>query len=223
MNDFLGKVNTNEDLRDYVGDLNIVECFEKCCFEHYGGYEGTTNRLSQQEGTVRHQSCFSSPVSLHENQRSIRSLVRTLGLFSSGPFNHTRYIQLFKQVKDDVIFLGDLKAQKAIMTFASLGLFIPQNYLEYSYNSRNGAFGRVLSYDGQTLSRSEDVGHRFDPFFIQTPFPPMPCAFGEVGCNIGSSKHHEKAPGRPLPWCHRGQPLFRERRVVGQRAPPPLI
>ena len=131
MNDFLGKVNTNEDLRDYVGDLNIVECFEKYCFEHYGGYEGTTNRLSQQEGTVRHQSCFSSPVSLHENQRSVRSLFRALGLFSSGPFNHTRYIQLFKQVKDDVIFLGDLKAQKAIMTFASLGLFIPQNYLEY--------------------------------------------------------------------------------------------
>ena len=25
MNDFLGKVNTNKDLRDYVGDLNIVE------------------------------------------------------------------------------------------------------------------------------------------------------------------------------------------------------
>ena len=61
----------------------------------------------------------------------MRSLVRTLGLFSSGPFNNTRDIQLFKQVKDDVIFLGDLKAQKAIMAFASLGLFIPQNYLEY--------------------------------------------------------------------------------------------
>jgi hypothetical protein len=98
-----------------------------------------------------------------------------------------------------------------------------KNYEDNADNSRSGAFGRVLSYDGQTLSRSEDVGHRFDPFFIQTPFPPMPCAFGEVGCNIGSSKHHEKAPGRPLPWCHRGQPLFRERRVVGQRAPPPLI
>jgi len=91
------------------------------------------------------------------------------------------------------------------------------------YNSRSGAFGRVLSYDGQTLSRSEDVGHRFDSFFIQTPSPQMPRAFGEVGWAIGSPKHHEKAPGRPLPWDHRGQPLFRERRVVGQRAPPPLI
>ena len=49
------------------------------------------------------------------------------------------------------------------------------------YNSRSGAFGRVLSYDGQTLMRSEDVGHRFDPFLVQAPFRQMPCAFGEVG------------------------------------------
>ena len=55
-------------------------------------------------------------------------------------------------------------------------------YIVYhTYNSRSGAFGRVLSYDGQTLSRSEDVGHRFDPFFIQTPSLQMPRAFGEVG------------------------------------------
>ena len=49
------------------------------------------------------------------------------------------------------------------------------------HNSRSGAFGRVLSYDGQTLMRSEDVGHRFDPFLVQAPFRQMPCAFGEVG------------------------------------------
>ena len=52
---------------------------------------------------------------------------------------------------------------------------------ENADKSRSGAFGRVLSYDGQTLSRSEDVGHRFDPFFIQTPSLQMPRAFGEVG------------------------------------------
>ena len=92
-----------------------------------------------------------------------------------------------------------------------------------SYILRSGAFGRVLSYDGQLLLRSEDVGHCFDPFFIQTPFPQMPCAFGEVGWNIGSPKHLNFDPGQPLPWVHRGQPLFRERRVVEQRVPSPLI
>ena len=131
MNDFLDKVNTEEDLRDYVGEMNIVELFQKYCYEQYGGYEGTTNRLSQQEGVVRHQSSVACPVSLHENQRSMRSLVRTLGLFSSGPFNNSRYLQLVKQVKEDVLGFGDLKGQKAIVTLASLGLFIPCKYLEF--------------------------------------------------------------------------------------------
>ena len=131
MSDLVGKVHTHNDLLEYVGDLNVVERFQKYCYEQYGGYEGVTNRLSQHEGTVRHQSCVSCPVSLHANQLSMRSLIRTLGLFSSAPFNNTRYTQLVKQVKDDVIFLGDLKAQKLIMNFASVGLFIPKNYLEY--------------------------------------------------------------------------------------------
>ena len=87
--------------------------------------------------------------------------------------------------------------------YCSLSWFcIPPNTVTSNFifhNSRSGAFGRVLSYDGQMLSRSEDVGHQFDPFFIQTPFCLMPCAFGKVGCNIGSSKHHEIDPGSHCP------------------------
>jgi hypothetical protein len=131
MSDLLGKVHTHNDLLEYVGELNVVERFQKYCYEQYGGYEGVSNRLSQHEGTVRHQSSVSCPVSLHANQRSMRSLIRTLGLFSSSPFNNSQYLQLVKQVKEDVIFLGDLKSQKLLMNFASVGLFIPRNYLDY--------------------------------------------------------------------------------------------
>ena len=155
MTDLLGKVHTNDDLRGYVGDLNVVECFQKYCYEEYGGYEGVTNRLSQQEGIVRHQSSVSCPVSLHANQQSMRSLVRTLALFSSGPFNNTRYVQLLKQVKQDVIFLGELKAQKAIMNFASIGLFIPQNYLEYFATGSRSQQLKNLKRFG--LQSSDDV------------------------------------------------------------------
>jgi hypothetical protein len=155
MTDLLGNVRTKDDLHEYVGDLNVVECFQKYCYEEYGGYEGVTNRLSQQEGIVRHQSSVSCPVSLHANQQSMRSLVRTLGLFRSGPFNNTRYLQLLKQVKQDVIFLGELKGQKAIMNFASVGLFIPLNYLEYFATGSRSQQQKNLKRFG--LQATEDV------------------------------------------------------------------
>ena len=131
MNQLLTSVKQHCDLR-FLGQLNFIEAYQNYCYEMYGSFEGTSNVNGLREGIVRHQPSHTSPISHYANWRSLQDLV--LSLESNGratSCNQRRYDALAKQLKAKIIGLGDLKAQKTVMTFASLGLFINIDFMSY--------------------------------------------------------------------------------------------
>jgi hypothetical protein len=61
----------------------------------------------------------------------MRALVWALETTGVSQCSEKGYQDLVDNLKDNVVGLGDLKAAKTVMNFASLGLFIPPNFLSY--------------------------------------------------------------------------------------------
>jgi hypothetical protein len=68
---------------------------------------------------------------MFQNESLLRKLWLVLQTYRASPCNQATYSDLFKSVKKDVWGLGDLRAQKAIMTYASLGLYLSENFLSF--------------------------------------------------------------------------------------------
>ncbi len=128
MNNLIQSVEVNRDLR-VLGTLTIIEAFQQYCYKIYGSFDGLANRQGVQEGAVRHQATSNCPVSHYANMLSLQSLVMALQVAENGTCVGARYKSLVANIKANVIGLGELKAQKSVATFASLGLYIHPAFL----------------------------------------------------------------------------------------------
>jgi len=126
----LENVEKDGDLR-FLGTHNLVENFQRYCFDTYGGFEGVTNRDGLKEGAVRHQCCVSSPIGHHANSCAMRSFSQILLSYGRGKCNNAQYKSMIGDIKEKVLGFGDLKSQKAVINCASLGLFLPKSFLGF--------------------------------------------------------------------------------------------
>ena len=127
----MSSVKQHYDLR-FLGQLTFIESYQRYCYETYGSFEGTTDRNGIREGNVRHQPSVSSPIAHYVNRSCLRDLVALLESYGKvSCYNQRQYEALVRNIKGKILGLGDLKAQKIIMTFASLDLFISKQYMSY--------------------------------------------------------------------------------------------
>jgi len=182
----LDSVKQHHDLR-YLGQLNLIESYQKYCYATYGGFEGTTNKNGVREGVVRHQPSVSSPISHYENRRSLRDLVmllETKGKVSSC--TQRQYDSLVKQLKDKVHGLGDLKAQKAVMTFASMGLFIDKHYLSF-FSTGSPQQLKNLASEPFQFTRADEIKQLRHNLCVRLPHL-LPMQADEYICTLTSAK-----------------------------------
>ncbi len=156
MNQLLSSVQQHRDLR-FLGQLNVIEAYQQYCYDMYGSFEGTTNRNGLREGIVRHQPSHTSPISHYANWYCLQALISSLKSNGSGTVcNQRRYESLVKQLKSEVIGLGDLKAQKTVMNFASLGLFISLDFMSMFYTGSTQQL-KNMKDDPFNFNRADEV------------------------------------------------------------------
>jgi len=188
----LSNVKKHGDLR-FLGSSSVVEGFQKYCFGRYGSFDGVTDRMGVKEGVVRHQSCSSCPVSHFENLRALQILVMHLENASKGSCCNDTYSLLVKAIKAQVIGFGDLKSQKAVMTFASLGLFIQQNFLGF-FSTGSTQQLKNLKQEPFAFSRSEQVTQLRRKLLIDQP-QLLPMQADEYICTLSSNSTKRTAAG----------------------------
>ena len=186
MNLLLRSVKKHHDLR-FLGQLNLIESYQNYCYETYGCFEGTTDKNGVREGVVRHQPSASSPISHYQNQRSLQDLVlflETKGKVSSC--TQRQYNSLVKQLKDKVHGLGALKAQKAVMTFALLDLFIDRQYLLF-FSTGSPQLLKNLASEPFQFTRADEVKQLRHNLCVCLPHL-LPMQADEYICALTSAK-----------------------------------
>ena len=156
MNQLLSSVQQHRDLR-FLGQLNVIEAYQQYCYNVYGSFEGTTDRNGLREGLVRHQPSHTNPISHYANWYSLQALVSSLK--SNGSLticNQRRYESLVKQLKLNVIGLGDLKGQKTVITCASVGLYINIDFMSNFYTGSTQQL-KNLKEDPFNFNRADEV------------------------------------------------------------------
>jgi hypothetical protein len=95
-----------------------------------------------------------------------------------------------KDLKDNILGLGDLKAQKTIMNFASLGLFIGQEFISY-FGTGSTQQLKNLKAPPFNFSRSEEVVQLQRNLCIRLPWL-LPMQADEYICALTSGKKKGK-------------------------------
>ena len=213
-NQLLNSVKEHGDLR-FLGQLTFIESYQNYCFEMYGSFEGTTNVNGLREGIVRHQPSHTSPISHYANWCSLQDLV--LSLQSHGrasSCNQRRYDALVKQLKTEILGLGDLKAQKTVMTFASLGLFINIDFMSYFSTGSTQQLKNMKEHPFN-FSRADEVTQlRRNLCFRMSHLLPMQA--DEFLCALTSTKKKQKSTEEITgEVCYSKQSIFNATREKG--------
>jgi hypothetical protein len=167
MEQLLSSVEKTGDLR-FLGQRNVIEAYQQYCFKVYGFWDGSTDRNGVDKGVVCHQFSASCPISHYANLCSLQTLVTQLETAGLGPCNKARYGTLLQNMKKYVIGLGDLKAQKAVMNFASLGLFIDENFMCF-FNPGSTQQLKNLKEPPFNISHQDQVTQLQHTLMIQQP------------------------------------------------------
>jgi hypothetical protein len=187
----LSSVEKTRDLR-FLGQWNLVEAYQQYCFQTYGSWDGSTDCNGNEDGVVRHQACASCPISHYANLCSLQTLVEHLETAGLGPCNKARYGALVTNLKNFVIGFGDLKAQKVVMTFASLGLFLDKNFMSF-FNTGSTQQLKNLKEKPFEFSRQEEVTQLRRTLLIQQP-QLLPMQADEYICCLSSASKNKKGP-----------------------------
>jgi len=195
MNELLSSVEQYGDLRFLRGDATVVEKFQRYCIRKYGSLDGIQDRNGLKEGIQRHQATASCPISIFQNECSMRTLMLCLQTYGgTSSCNQATYSKLVKAIKKDVWGLGDLRAQKAIATCASLGLYLSESFLMY-FETGSTQQLKNLKESPFHFQRSDQVDQlRRNLLFVNPHLLPMQadeyvcalssrtnsCSFGEV-------------------------------------------
>ena len=106
---------------------------ETYLFTTFGGWNGTTNARGVVEGSMRFQTTTNSPQSDWAQDKALifwnhysRDLATRFGVKGPTEKDHTTAI---RAMKNEVIGVGDLLAQKIIFADATLGLTLPLTFL----------------------------------------------------------------------------------------------
>ena len=184
MEQLLSSVKKTGDLC-FLGPRNVIEAYQQYCFKVFGSWDGLTDRNGVDEGVVCHQSSASCPMSHYANFGSLQTLVTQLETAGLGPCNNAQYGTLLQNMKKYVIGLGDLKAQKAVMNFASLGLFIDENFMCF-FNTGSTQQLKNLKEPPFNFRRQDQVTQLQRTLMIRQPHL-LPMQADEYICSLSSS------------------------------------
>ena len=187
MDQFVRSVERDGDV-GYLETCSVVEAFQRYCYKTYGSYDGVTDRKSKKEGVVRHQPCASHPISLYQNSCSLRALMLSLEAARKSPCNASRYKGLVNDIKREVIDVGELRGQKAIMTLASMELFIGIDFMAF-FSTGSTQQLKNLSKVPFCLERQDQVSQLRKHLLVKKPTL-LPMQADEYLCNLSAEKRN---------------------------------
>jgi hypothetical protein len=141
-------------------DSTFLREFERHMFVTYGSWNGTKDRMDQAAGAMRTQPCTIHP---QTDWAQDSALVFWLGMSKevSSKFKYqgpsdADFVRCMRDIKKEMIGLGDLFSQKLLFAAAAIGLDIPISFFEHCLPGSSQHM-KVLRKAPYSFSRPDQV------------------------------------------------------------------